>query len=100
MIDRTVKPTFFYRNGVACAVSCTREGAHWGHVGVEPTNRHHGSRYVLAGGVSLYRVVPQIANDVLLRKWWLGFEGSRPYRYDATLAEVMAAADAIGRDEP
>lgn len=89
----------FFRNGVACGVSSHREwgmASHVGHLGVDAASPHYGRLFVRTPGVALYRMPVELTNEVLLKRWWLGFEGSRPFNYEATLAELLAAADWLG----
>jgi hypothetical protein len=84
----------FHRGSVACALSMTDERVFWGHLGVNPGTPYHGRLFVNARGVRLYKVtMPETGNPALDDRWWLGFEGSRPYSFDATLEELKIAAD-------
>lgn len=84
----------FHRGSVLCAVSATPSGLYWGHVGLGPGSPFSGVIFVEATGVRLYKVRMQpTGNPAIDRRWWMGFEGSFPYSFDKTLAEVKRAAD-------
>lgn len=84
----------FHRGTVLCAMSATAARLYWGHVGLAATSPYAGSIFVDAAGVRLYKVrMDPTGNPAIDRRWWLGFEGTRPYSFDLTLAELKRAAD-------
>ena len=92
------RPVVFFRSGVACALSLTEDGVYWGHIGVEPVSAMHGCIFVNTPSTRLYKVPLMLGNPTLDAKWWFGFEGSRPYSYTATLAQLKQATDHVARD--
>lgn len=90
----------FHRGTVLCAMSATPMRMYWGHVGVTSQSRFTGRIFVKASGVRLYKVLMEpTGNPSIDRRWWLGFEGSRPYSFDHTLAELKRAADHVNHAE-
>lgn len=84
----------FHRGACACAMSKTREHVFWGHIGLDEDNPHHGKIFVKLGGVAVYRMhMPVTGNAAWDRRWWLGFEGSKPYSFRSTMEELARAAD-------
>ncbi len=90
----------FHRGNVLCALSKTHAHMYWGHIGVGQASAFHGRIFVNAGGVRLYKVLMSpTGNAAIDRRWWLGFEGTRPYSFDATLDELKIAADFLNAAE-
>ncbi len=81
-------------------MSATPARLYWGHVGLAGTSPFAGMIFVNASGVRLYKVrMEPTGNPAIDRRWWLGFEGSRPYSFDHTLAELKRAADHLHHAE-
>ena len=84
----------FFRGEIACAITKSEGELYWGHVGVTGSSRFYGRLFVNLGSTRLYRVqMATSGNAALDKRWWLGFEGTSPYRFESTLAEVKRAAD-------
>lgn len=84
----------FHRGTVLCAMTTTVARVYWGHVGLAAGSAHAGRIFVEASGVRLYKVeMPSTGNPAIDRRWWLGFEGTRPYSFEHTLAELKRAVD-------
>jgi hypothetical protein len=90
----------FHRGSVVCALSTTPARLYWDHVGVAASSPFAGRIFVDASGVRLYKVQTEpTGNPSVDRRWWLGFEGTRPYSFDLTLAELKRAADHLSHAE-
>lgn len=81
-------------------MTTTSAKLYWGHVGLTPQSPYAGRIFVEASGVRLYKVrMEPTGNPAIDRRWWLGFEGSRPYSFEHTLAELKRAADHLNQAE-
>ncbi|MBM4358779.1 MAG: hypothetical protein FJ096_11810 [Deltaproteobacteria bacterium] len=90
----------FHRGTVLCAMTATAAQLNWGHVGVAGTCPFVGRIFVDASGNRLYKIrLAPTGNPAIDRRWWLGFECSRPYSFEHTMAELKRAADHLHHAE-